>query len=164
MAGPVVGSMETSVRYERALRSVGAQAAAVPGPPEHVQAYGQMLRVAEYDEWREGVLERSPTSLVPSLPPDCFGLVLWMMRPTMLRMAIGNRRMRGLLSPPYVGVFDESVRSDIGFAHTIASWLNTESTRGRGPLALVPPVLEERDSSGQRHCFVLMLGAELYVK
>ena len=122
-----------------------------------------MLCSEEYGEWRAGVLRRSPTSLVPALPPDSFGLVLWMMRPSMLRSAIANRRMRGLLSPPYVGVFDHSVRSEVGFAHTIASWLNTESARGRGPLALVPPVLETRDGDGSRRCYVLMLGSEFYV-
>ena len=156
MTGAVVGSIETGVRLDRALRRISQR----DGTPRQVQAFGQMLRAMDYAEWRDKMLERTPGAVVAEVEEECFGLILWMMRPTALRGAIVERRMRELLSPPYIGVFAESVRPDIAFAHTMATWL--EASTHLGALVLVPPVLETKEGGGRRRHFLLTLGAVHY--
>jgi hypothetical protein len=159
MAGARVESIETGVRLDRALARA-ARGGGDGAPPLHAQAVGQMLRPLEYADWREKMLERSPGAVIVELEEGCFGVVLWVMRPTALRAALIERRMRELLSPPYVGVFDEVVRPDVAFAHTLASWL--DASPRHEPLVLVPPLLETREADGRQRHFVLMMGSEHY--
>jgi hypothetical protein len=158
MAGAVVGSIETGVRLDRALTR--ASRSADGSAPRQAQAFGQMLHAADYAEWREKMLARTPGAMIAEVEDGCFGLILWMMRPTALRGALEERRMRELLTPPYVGVFDESVRADIAFGHTLASWL--DAAPRLGALALAPPILETKEPDGRRRHFLLMLGADHY--
>jgi hypothetical protein len=157
-AGAVVGSIETGVRLDRALTRAMKRGGG--GIAQEVQAFGQMLRAADYAEWRDKMLARTPGAVIAEVEEECFGVILWMMRPTALRGALVERRMRELLSPPYVGVFDESVRPDIAFGHTLASWL--DAAPRLGPLVLAPPILETKEPDGRRRHFLLMLGAEHY--
>lgn len=159
MPGAVVGSMQTGVRLDRALTRARTDAG---GAPEIIQAFGQLLSPPDYEAWRRQIVERQPEATLPTAEEGSFALVLWMMRPGALADAINERRMRQLLSPPYVGVFDPSVRGDIAFASMIAGWV--DQAESRGSLALQPPVLEERDAVGERRCYTLMLGAEHYVQ
>ena len=158
MAGAVVGSIETGVRLDRALTR--AARASDDAEPRQAQAFGQMVQAPDYAEWRDKILARTPSAMIPEVEEGCFAIILWVMRPTALRGALAERRMRELLSPPYVGVFDESVRADIAFAHTLASWLDAGPRLG--PLTLMPPILETKEPGGSRRHFLLMLGADHY--
>jgi hypothetical protein len=158
MPGAVVGSIETGVRLDRALTRASRRDD--DSTPRQAQAFGQMLHAADYAEWREKMIARTPSLMIAEVEEGCFGVILWMIRPTALRAALVERRVRELLSPPYIGVFDEEVRPDVAFAHTLASWL--DASTHLGPLELLTPILETKDPDGTRHHFQLMMGAEHY--